>query len=127
VGAVVVENHRLLLIERGSGASRGRWSIPGGHVELNETVHEAVVREVLEETGVEVVCGEFLDWAEVILDHAHYVILNFRADVLGNREPRAGSDEAAARWVPEWEVTELPLVDGLAGFLAEHNVIDLIS
>ncbi len=114
------------MIQRGSGASRGRWSLPGGHLEGGETAAEGVVRELKEETGVNGLCGAFLGWAEHIAEHAHYVILNFEAVVLDETPPTPGSDELAADWVPVWRVPELELTEGLAEFLADHGIIDLL-
>ena len=58
----------LLLIRRGSGPAAGEWSVPGGQVEMGETAHAAVVREVLEETALEVVVDRFLGWVERMAD-----------------------------------------------------------
>ena len=127
VGAVAVRDDSLLMIQRGSGTSAGRWSLPGGHVEHGETVAEALVREVTEETGLVGLCGPLLGWAEHIGDHAHYVILNFEVTVVDDGEPRPGDDERDARWVPLWEVSELKLTEGLAEFLADHDLIELLA
>ncbi|MHB1924807.1 MAG: NUDIX domain-containing protein, partial [Acidimicrobiales bacterium] len=78
VGAVVVDDERLLMIRRGHGPAAGEWSVPGGRVEVGETLAEAVVREVMEETGLEVVCDDLLGWVERISDEDHFVILDFR-------------------------------------------------
>jgi len=126
VGAVVVENGSLLLIRRARGFGIGRWSVPGGRVEAGETVGEAVVRELAEETGLEGLCGSLLGWVERIHDDHHFVILDFVVDVLEPEEPVAGDDASDARWVPLHEVAELDLVDGLAEFLHEHGVLDTI-
>ena len=64
VGAVAVVDDRLLLIRRGHGPAAGEWSVPGGHVEAGEPVEAAVVREVAEETGLQVVVDELLGWVE---------------------------------------------------------------
>jgi 8-oxo-dGTP diphosphatase len=127
VGAVAVEQDALLMIRRGHGPGAGEWSIPGGRVEAGETLAEAVVREVAEETGIEVVCDEFVGWVERIGAEHHYVILDFRVTVLDAGEPVAGDDAAEAGWVPLHEVAELNLVDGLAEFLHDHDVIELIT
>jgi 8-oxo-dGTP diphosphatase len=127
VGAVVVEGTQLLLIRRGSPPAKGRWSVPGGRVEEGETLAEAVVREVAEETGLEVLCGGLVGWVERITDDHHHVILDFFAVVLEEAPvPTAGDDAAEAAWVPLADVAELDLVDGLAEFLHEHGILDTI-
>lgn len=126
VGAVVLADDRLLLVRRGRGAAQGRWSIPGGRVEPGETLAEAVVRELREETGVEGACGGLVGWAERITATHHFVIFDFWAVPLGDGDPVAGDDAAEAAWVALGDVAQLPLVDGLAEFLADHGVIDLL-
>ena len=105
--------------------------MPGGRVEHGETLAEAVTRELREETGLEAVCGELLGWVEVIDDDdaeaTHFVILDFEVTVLDEGEPQAGDDAAEARWVPLDEVIDLNLVDGLAEFLHEHGILDVIT
>ena len=64
VGAVAVHDGAVLLVRRGKGPAAGEWSVPGGHVEMGETLHEAIVREVLEETALEVVVDRFLGFVE---------------------------------------------------------------
>jgi 8-oxo-dGTP diphosphatase len=126
VGAVVVEEDHLLLIRRGRGPGAGHWSIPGGRVEGGETLGEAVVRELAEETGLEGICGRLLGWVERIGDEHHFVILDFEVEVLDREDPVAGDDAVEAAWVPLHDVAELHLVDGLAEFLHEHGVLDTI-
>jgi 8-oxo-dGTP diphosphatase len=124
---VVVADEALLLIRRGRGPAQGSWSVPGGRVERGETLAEAVVRELREETGLAGVCGELLGWVERIGDGYHFVILDFEVVLLDDAEPRAGDDAAEAAWVPLHEVAELNLVEGLAEFLADHGVIELLA
>lgn len=97
--------------------------MPGGRVEEGETLAEAVVREVAEETGLEVVCDHLVGWVERISPRRHFVILDFSVTVLDAGEPVAGDDAAEAAWVPLEHVAELPLVRGLGGFLAEHGIV----
>ena len=127
VGAVAVFDERLLLIRRGRGPAQGTWSVPGGRVEPGETLAEAVVRELAEETGLTGVCDSLLGWAEVISDEYHYVILDFTVTILDEDEPVAGDDAAEAMWVPLHEVAELRLADGLAEFLHDHGILEAFS
>ena len=126
VGAVVVVDDDLLLIRRGRGAAQGEWSVPGGRVQPGELLAEAVVRELLEETGLEGVCEDLVGWAERIGEDHHYVILDFRVTLLERAEPTAGDDAAEARWVPLADVAELNLVEGLAEFLHDHGIVRTI-
>jgi mutator protein MutT len=126
VGAIVVDDGRLLLVRRGHGPAAGDWSVPGGRVEPRETLAEAVVRELAEETGLEGVCGNLIGWVERIGDDYHYVILDFAVTLLEGAEPVAGDDAVEAAWVPLDEVAEQRLVEGLAEFLHEHGVIETI-
>jgi len=106
VGAIVIRDRSLLMIQRGRAPNRGRWSIPGGRVETGESLADAVRREVLEETGLEVVVGDLVGILEVPGD-PHYVILDYAAAPAGDQEPRAGDDAAAVRWVPFAQVRGL--------------------
>ena len=103
VGAIVVRDGAVLLVRRGRAPSRGVWAVPGGRVELGETLAEAAEREVREETGVRVRAGEPV-WSfdSVVRDAEgrvafHYVIVDLLADYVAG-EPRAGDDALAARW-----------------------------
>lgn len=127
VGAVAVSEGQILLIRRGRGPAAGEWSVPGGRVEGGETLAEAVVRELAEETGLEAVCDGLVGWVERIGDGHHFVILDFSVTVLTPDAPRAGDDAAEAAWVPLTEVAELRLVDGLAEFLHDHGILDVIA
>ena len=126
VGAIVTYAEQLLLVQRGRGSGAGRWAIPSGRVELGETLAEAVIRELREETGLRGVCGRFVGWAELIDDHFHAVVLDFEVTLLEYAEPVAGDDATDARWVPLGDVASMDLVPGMAEFLAEHRFIDTI-
>ncbi len=124
VGAVCTHDDALLLVRRGRGPAAGEWSVPGGRVEWGETLHEAVVRETAEETGLEVVVDRFLGWVERMDDAFHYVILDFAVTALDpTRAPEAGDDAAEALWVPRHEVADLRLVTGLYDALRDWEVL----
>ena len=124
VGAVVVHDRRLLLIERGRGPARGLWSVPGGRVEWGETLAQAIEREVAEETGLRVACGPFIGFVERIGAASHYVILDFWAEVIGDDVSlRSGDDASDAAWIPLDLLHTVELVDGMLDFLVEHGVV----
>jgi ADP-ribose pyrophosphatase YjhB (NUDIX family) len=123
VGAVAVRDNALLLVRRGRGPAAGEWSVPGGRVEPGETLHAAVVREVLEETGLEVVVDRFLGWVERITESHHFVILDFAATPLDDAAPVAGDDAAEVAWVPLADLSDLRLVVGLYDFLNDTGVL----
>ena len=127
VGAIAVDNDRLLLVRRGHGPGAGEWSVPGGRVERGETLAEAVVRELLEETSLEGVCDDLVGWVERVTPEHHFVILDFRVTILDPREPAAGADAAEAAWVNLTDVADLRLVEGLAEFLHEHGILTVIT
>jgi 8-oxo-dGTP diphosphatase len=126
VGAVAVLDGNLLLVQRRNEPGAGEWSVPGGRVEPGETLAEAVVRELAEETGLEGVCGSLVGWVERIGPDHHFVILDFAVTLLGDEEPRPGDDALDARWVPLGEVADWLLVDGLAEFLHDHGILRTI-
>jgi 8-oxo-dGTP diphosphatase len=128
VSAVVLDDERLLLVRRGRGRAQGSWALPGGRVEEGELLAEAVVRELAEETTLEGVCGELLGLVELLRgDHPHQVIAVHRVSLLESAEPVAGDDAAEARWVPLADVVDYHLVEGLAEFLHDHQVIATIT
>ncbi len=117
--AVIVDaENRVLLVKRGHQPAKDLWSVPGGSVEPGEDLATAVVREILEETALEVEAGEQLWVATVELSpEADYEIHAFSATVLGG-ELQAGDDAADARWVTPREFLELATTPRLAELLA---------
>ena len=99
VGGIAVNDGRLLMVRRANEPGGGRWSLPGGRVESGESIVAAVVRELREETGLEVVCGPLRGWVERADLEYHFVILDFDVTVLEERDPTPGSDASEADWV----------------------------
>ena len=112
VGAVVFSNNRVLLVRRGQPPSEDLWAIPGGSVEIGETLQEAAEREILEETGITIRAREPVYTFDAIeRDDAgkirfHYVIVDLGADYVSG-DPTAGDDALEARWVTAQELNEL--------------------
>ena len=105
VGAVVIDGTKVLLVRRGNEPFKGEWSLPGGALEVGETLQQGVVREVLEETGLTVTPAgvvEILD--RIVRDEEsgrvryHYVLIDFVCRVTGG-SPLVGSDADEVRWV----------------------------
>ena len=105
VAAVVVENDKVALVRRGRPPAYGEWSLPGGAVELGETLEKAVIREVREEIGLEVKVSELVGiFDRIFLDKEgqvqfHYVLLDFLCVKKGGKL-RASSDALSCVQVP---------------------------
>ncbi|MDY7101990.1 MAG: NUDIX domain-containing protein [Actinomycetota bacterium] len=123
VGAIAVHEDAILLVRRASEPGLGRWSVPGGRVEQGETLAEAVLRELREETGLAGVCGPLVGWVERMGDDHHFVILDFEVTVLDSTEPHPGDDASAARWIDFDDLGRIDLVDGLTDFLLDNGVL----
>ncbi|MQA88434.1 MAG: NUDIX domain-containing protein [Streptosporangiales bacterium] len=124
MGAVVRDRDgRLLLIRRGHPPGLGLWSLPGGRTEPGETDEQAVVREVREETGLDVVVGELVGSVERAgPDGAVFDIYDYAATVAGG-VPTAGDDASAVRWMSEDELRSVPTSHGLVETLTEWGVL----
>lgn len=114
VGAVIVHQGRVALIKRGHAPLLGEWSIPGGMLELGETVRQGAEREALEETSLRVKATELLGvFDRVVPDESkrtayHFVLIDFLGEVVSG-ELNASGDAADARWFAPEEVSALPL------------------
>jgi 8-oxo-dGTP diphosphatase len=112
------------MIQRGHGALRGLWSFPGGHIEPGETARAAAIREIREETAVEVQLAGLLDIHEVMRRdsqgalEAHYLLVVYFGR-WAKGEPKAGGDAAAARFVPLDAVSSLPTTEAAPTFILQ--------
>lgn len=119
VGVVIVKDGKVLLAQRGKDPARGRWTIPGGAIEVGETLHEAAKREIMEECNIEVAIGRlYKSYDSIVRDGAgrirfHYVIL----DVMGTHvagEVRAGGDVTDVRWIGAGDLGTLDVLPTVA-------------
>ena len=125
VGAIVFKDNKVLLVRRGKPPAEDLWAIPGGRVEIGETLQEATEREILEETGITIRALKPVYTFDVIDQDArgrtrfHYVIVDLRADYIRG-EPRAGDDATAARWVASDELAALKVSSKTRRLLKEQ-------
>lgn len=122
VGAVILDQGRVVLVKRGQPPLAGEWSIPGGRLETGETMREGVVREVREETGLTVEPAELLGvYDRLLRDEAgrilyHYVLIDFLCLRVAG-ELHAGGDADDARWFTP---------DGLSGLSLMEDTAEVI-
>lgn len=123
VGAIAVRDGRLLLVRRGKPPAQGLWAPPGGRVEFGETLPEAVLRELREETGLS---GRTLGPCGLAerIGHGYHRIIHDLWVELDPGEPVAGDDADAVTFASRSDLNTLPLVPHLMAFLADHDVLD---
>lgn len=128
VGAAIVQGEKLVLVKRGVEPDKGKWSIPGGVVELGETIRDAAIREAKEECGLEIelVGDRPMDALDKMVPSEngrlqyHYVLLQFLARPKGgNLKPT--SDAIEAIWVHLAEVGKFNLTDSFRAFFEKHR------
>jgi ADP-ribose pyrophosphatase len=117
---VIIHEGRAVIVQRGGPPRQGEWTVPGGMLEIGETLRGGVEREVLEETGLVVKAGDVLDILDSIhrdpygRTQYHYVLVDFLCTWISG-ELRAGSDVAQARWITREEMESISLI----GFTAQ--------
>lgn len=129
VGGVIVDRGRAVLIRRGTEPLLGQWSIPGGTIEIGETIEEAVRRELREETGLDVRVLELIElFDRIYLENGgspsqekrkpryHYVIADYLCELVGG-EPRAGSDVTDLAFAREEELPQFHLTEKATSIL----------
>jgi 8-oxo-dGTP diphosphatase len=136
VGGVIIDRGRALLIRRGSEPLLGEWSIPGGTLELGESLGNGVARELLEETGIEVRVLDLIEvFDRIFLDDAataveekrkprfHFVIVDYLCERLAG-EPRAGSDVTDVAFAREEELPRFHLTETATRVLKKAFAMD---
>jgi len=128
VGVLVKRADRVLLVRRRFDPGRGKWSIPGGLVELGETVRDAALREVYEETGLNVRLDRLLGVVDYIERDErgrvrfHYVLVDFLAYVEEPKEVRPSEEFIEVKWVKASEVSRYDITDSLRSLLDEVEI-----
>ncbi len=132
VGAIILRKGTILLEKRGNEPARGQWTIPGGVVEVGESLEDAVARETKEETDLTVKSASLIDVVDQVhFDKAgkieyHYVIIDYIVEVDG--EAKAASDADELKWVPISEVKAYDLTPSFRRFfLKNEKKLDAIS
>jgi 8-oxo-dGTP diphosphatase len=126
VGAVVICDGKILLEKRKSEPGKGKWSIPGGLVELGESIEYAVIREVKEETGLDVEKPEHIDVVDNIIRDEngeikyHFVMVDYFLRLKGG-ELQAASDAEELQWVPFDEVEKCDLTKPFRAFFQKNR------
>ncbi len=136
IGGVIIDQGRTLLIRRGSEPLRGEWSIPGGMLEIGESLEEGVTRELLEETGIEVRVLELIEvFDRIYLEEGstgsesrrrprfHFVIADYLCERLAG-EPRAGSDVTDVAFATEEELARFHLTETATRVLKKAFAMD---
>lgn len=122
VGAVVFKDNKVLLVKRAKPPAQGLWAIPGGSVELGETLQQAAEREILEETGITILAKEPVYTFDVIEKDQknrirfHYVIVDLIADYISG-QPLPADDADEVRWVSSRELKNLGVNPGTLNVL----------
>lgn len=135
IGGVVIENDHALLIRRGTEPLMGQWSIPGGTLELGESLQAGVARELLEETGLQVRVLELIEVFDRIFPaedsgrsfvsrpRYHYVIVDYLCERISG-EPCAGSDVTDVAYVKEEDLSHYQLTETATRVLRAAFVMD---
>ena len=124
VGAIVIKDDTVLLVKRGVNPGKGFWALPGGNLQLGETLQQAAEREIMEETGIEIsaqlppyITFELIQRDDDGEIRFHYVIVDLVADYVRG-EPKGGDDALEARWIGLQDLHRFPV---------SHNTLKVLK
>lgn len=128
VGAIVIKDDAVLLVKRGINPGKGLWAIPGGNLNLGETLQDAAQREIMEETGIEIkaklpphITFDLIDRDEEGKIRFHYVIVDLIADYVSG-EPKGADDALDARWVKIKDLDKMPVSKNTLKVLKSYHL-----
>jgi len=127
VGGIIFDGDNILLVKRAKDPSAGAWSLPGGAQELGETLKAAVIREIAEETGLDIQLGglvdviDFIDQGENGKPRHHYSLIDYWGSASG--QPRAGSDVTEAVWVRPGDLGRYDLPDKTVEIIKKAHIL----
>ena len=130
VAAIILRDHEILMVRRGVEPGLGKWSIPGGSIELGETMEDALRREVWEETGLEIKVGDFAGVIDLIVRDEngqisfHYVILDYFATIISDGEACPATDVTECRWIPLDELKNYDITESLIKRLTRLGLLE---
>ncbi|MCX5826552.1 MAG: NUDIX hydrolase [Deltaproteobacteria bacterium] len=128
VGAIVVREGKVLLVKRAAAPGRGLWAIPGGSLELGETLQRGAEREILEETGIQIRAGapiytfDFLEYDTKNQLQYHFVVVDMEAEYVAG-EVQAADDALDARWVSPEDLRTMSVSRNTLKILKERRFI----
>ncbi len=130
VGALIKNNDEILLIQRKYEPGKGKWSIPGGSVEIGEKIEEAIIREIREEVGIEVKIGEIITVVDSIIkdeqgnNEFHYIIIDFEAKS-NDYSIKINSELINAKWFNINEVLNIDLVESVRSLFKKLKLFEM--
>ena len=125
VGAVVFKDDKVLMVKRSNPPAKGMWAVPGGKINPGETMQQALIREIKEETGLDIEVREIVYVFDVIQyddnDHIsfHYVIIDFSCELQGGKL-KAGDDALEVRWVSKKDLNQMNINEKTKTMLLEE-------
>ncbi len=128
VGAVVIREGKMLMVRRAKEPGKGKWSIPGGAVELGETIYEAAERETLEECSIKVKTEKLFGATQNLLRDKrgrvkfHFVIVDFLCAYVSGKA-KAQSDAGECQWVALEDIAKMDMPASLRDMLRKNGII----